>query len=152
MKECPACAILGILALALLVLLGVGVYLQHPDPNALTHETFLAQLNQTNHTILDGGHSDYSDMLSGERYVLTIDGEPVQVWEYISEGAAKRNSDRIGKDGSQIKMGFGGAAIVDWIAPPHFYRKGNIIVLYNGVDETILATLETLLGPQFAGQ
>jgi hypothetical protein len=42
--------------------------------------------------------------------------------------------------------------MVTWIAPPHFYHSGDIIVLYPGEDETVLSGLEEILGAQIAGR
>lgn len=41
--------------------------------------------------------------------------------------------------------------MVDWIAPPHFYKKGQLIVLYAGVNISVIHILEASLGSQFAG-
>ena len=34
---------------------------------------------------------------------------------------------------------------------PHFYKKGTIIVRYEGADEKIINDLEEIMGEQFAG-
>lgn len=39
-----------------------------------------------------------------------------------------------------------------WIAPPHFFRRRNLIVLYLGSDETTLLKLRGMLGDEFVGQ
>jgi hypothetical protein len=44
-----------------------------------------------------------------------------------------------------------GTSMISWIDTPHFYKAGNILVLYVGSDEAILGLLEKVLGPQFAG-
>ena len=41
---------------------------------------------------------------------------------------------------------------ISWIAPPHFFRKERVIVLYLGTDAKVLAVLTELLGAQFAGR
>ena len=41
---------------------------------------------------------------------------------------------------------------VDWIAPPHFYHTGRVIVLYVGSNADLIRLLEATLGPQFAGR
>ena len=40
---------------------------------------------------------------------------------------------------------------VDWMATPHFYRRGSLIVLYVGDDVATLQLLRDVAGPQFAG-
>lgn len=39
-----------------------------------------------------------------------------------------------------------------WVAPPHFFQEGRVLVLYAGTDQTVLSILTELLGPQFAGR
>jgi len=41
---------------------------------------------------------------------------------------------------------------VHWTDAPHFYRKDRLLVLYVGGSEQVRKALETILGPQFAGQ
>ena len=38
-----------------------------------------------------------------------------------------------------------------WIAPPHFFKSGRLIVLYIGEEPRLLQGLAHILGPQFAG-
>lgn len=70
----------------------------------------------------------------------------LQLFEYGSDAAATAESKRIRPDGSGT-----GVTIVDWIAPPHFFLKGRILVLYVGNDAALLRILQSLLGTQFAG-
>lgn len=39
-----------------------------------------------------------------------------------------------------------------WVGPPHFFRRGVILIVYIGADPGVLALLADLLGPQFAGR
>jgi hypothetical protein len=41
--------------------------------------------------------------------------------------------------------------MIDWIAPPHFYRAGRVLVLYVGEDEGITEVLTNTVGPQMTG-
>jgi len=41
--------------------------------------------------------------------------------------------------------------VVDWVAPPHFFLKGRVLVIYLGSDATIVSLLSGVLGSQFAG-
>lgn len=78
---------------------------------------------------------------------LTVGGDNVQVFRYAAEKAAAREAGRISPDGS-------GAATSTamWVGPPHFHRKGRLIVLHVGDDAAVREALASLLGPQFAGQ
>jgi hypothetical protein len=37
------------------------------------------------------------------------------------------------------------------MAPPHFFKRGRLLVLYLGTDRQILKILHAALGKQFAG-
>lgn len=81
---------------------------------------------------------------------IEINGENISVLEYDDEATARTETEIISPDG----FGFTTpdfAAQVDWIAPPHFYRSGRIIVLYVGRNQVIIDLLNSILGPQFAG-
>ena len=79
--------------------------------------------------------------------VITVNGEQVQVYEYPNDDGASADAARISPDGGSV-----GNTMVDWIAPPHFYRGGRLIVLYVGTNTPVMRILETILGPQFAGR
>ena len=69
-----------------------------------------------------------------------------QVYEYITEEQAAADAAKVKPDGSI------GTSMPHWIAPPHFFRRGNLLVLYLGSDETTLLSLRGFLGTEFAGQ
>ncbi len=87
-------------------------------------------------------------------HVVKIQGEQVQVYEYATTSDVDTQVSHISPDGSTFTvkslMGTHGTA-VDWIAPPHFYKQGRVIVLYVGKNSTIMQTLTKVLGKQFAG-
>jgi len=70
----------------------------------------------------------------------------VQVFEYPSAGAAQADARQIRPDGSGTAT-----TMVDWIAPPHFFLRGRVLVLYVGNDPPAINVLKSVLGPQFAG-
>ncbi len=78
---------------------------------------------------------------------ITVDGENVQVFEYADTEQAEAQAALVSPDGSSI-----GTTMASWIAPPHFYQAGKIIVLYVGDDTTLINLLESVMGPQFAGR
>ena len=57
----------------------------------------------------------------------------------------------IGRDGYSVPTRTGGIADVEWIATPHFYGAGRLLVLYVGDEQRTIRALDLLLGPQFAG-
>ena len=89
-------------------------------------------------------------LLSGTAWQITVNDEGVQVYEYADEAAAAVDAARISPDGDHF--GNPPTVSVNWVAPPHFYRAGRLIVLYVGRDPAVLRTLEAALGPQFAGR
>ena len=69
----------------------------------------------------------------------------------LSPAAADAEAALISPDGYSIRTATKGAE-VGWIAPPHFYKAGKLIVLYVGESEVVTVVLERVLGPQFAGR
>jgi hypothetical protein len=79
--------------------------------------------------------------------IIKVDGADVQVFEYATEQALGTEASQVSKDGSSI-----GTSMVTWMAPPHFYRSGRLLVLYVGEEDAVIDLLESVLGPQFAGR
>jgi len=42
--------------------------------------------------------------------------------------------------------------MVTWMAPPHFFKSGQMLVIYVGDDAAVLDPLKVVLGEQFAGR
>ncbi len=78
--------------------------------------------------------------------VIRVDDGEVQVFVYASEEAAQQDAAKVSPDGGTIDT-----TMVTWVAPPHFYRRGNLLVIYLGGEPTIQKALADALGPQFAG-
>jgi hypothetical protein len=68
----------------------------------------------------------------------------MQVFEYADQSAADSDAAKISPDGSIAGFSVG------WVASPHFYKVGRLIVIYLGDDATDLGTLQTTLGDPFA--
>lgn len=77
---------------------------------------------------------------------IIVNGGEVQVFEYADSELAEADAATVSKDGTTI-----GTTMITWVAPPHFYTKGRLIVLYIGNDEAVINALEAVLGLQFAG-
>lgn len=71
----------------------------------------------------------------------------MQVFEYADEEAATAEAELVAPDGGSV-----GTTMITWVATPHFFRQGRLIVLYIGDGEAALEALEAALGPQFAGR
>jgi hypothetical protein len=78
---------------------------------------------------------------------ISVNGENVQVFIYASPGAAEAEAKLISPDGGSV-----GTNMMSWMAPPHFYRKGELIALYVGREQAVVDALVAILGPQFAGR
>jgi hypothetical protein len=72
-----------------------------------------------------------------------VNKEPLQVFEFANAATAAAETRRVG-DGATTSAA--------WIAPPHFYHRGRLIVLYVGSDQSMLDVLTAVLGLPFAGQ
>jgi hypothetical protein len=81
--------------------------------------------------------------MSGASLAASAD---VQLFEYASATAAGADARQIRADGSGTAT-----TIVDWVAPPHFFLKGRVLVIYVGKDPAVVNLLTSVLGPQFAG-
>ncbi len=69
----------------------------------------------------------------------------IQSFDYASSDAASADAGQIQPNG-RIK-----SVSVDWIAPPHFFRKERVLVIYVGTDPAVVSVLRELLGPPLAG-
>jgi len=81
-----------------------------------------------------------------EGQVIRLNGHEVQVFEFPTAEAAESAVETIAPDGTSV-----GTSMVTWVATPHFYRAGKLVVLYVGEEQAVTSTLETILGPQIAG-
>jgi hypothetical protein len=65
--------------------------------------------------------------------VTNINGAAVQVFEYSTPSAADVQASRVSADGAMI-----GTSKPSWMATPHFFKNGKLIVLYVGRNQTIV--------------
>lgn len=92
------------------------------------------------------------DILQGQRKWLTInDEENISVYLYENSQKMEEDASYINEGGSSYTNG-GKNVEISWVSYPHFYKKGNIIVLYVGENQEIINTLEVIIGLQFAGK
>ena len=78
---------------------------------------------------------------------LRVNGEDIQVFEFASAEEANTIAQRISADGSSIS-----SSMVGGVAPPHFYKAGQLIVIYVGSDDGVISALQKGMGAQFAGR
>ena len=78
--------------------------------------------------------------------ILNVNGADVQIFEYASREALEIDASQVSADGGSV-----GTSMVSWMATPHFFNSGPMLVLYVGDDAEVLAALHSVLGEQFAG-
>jgi hypothetical protein len=79
----------------------------------------------------------------------------VDAFEYRTTFGAAYDASRLSADGTSLRPSFipggGQAGDLDFIAPPHWFHQGRVLVLYVAQQVDLLALLRQVLGPQFAG-
>jgi len=80
--------------------------------------------------------------VSGEAF--QAGSEAIQVFEYANESAASADASKIQPDGTIA------GSSVGWMAQPHFYHAGRLLVIYVGTDQRVLAALDSAMGQAFA--
>lgn len=76
-----------------------------------------------------------------------VAGVPVQVYQYGDEATLDADLAGIAPDASSVD-GYS----LSWPAPPHFWRRGPLLVLAVTDDEPFVDLLSVVLGPQVAGR
>ena len=77
---------------------------------------------------------------------MTYDGAVYQAFEFASSEEADTVAETVSADGSSI-----GTSMVGWVAPPHFYKTGKLIVIYVGSDSDVIDALQEAMGSRLAG-
>lgn len=83
---------------------------------------------------------------------LVISGGPLsgpaelQVYEYADPATLESDARQVTPDGNLNTV------MITWIADPHFFCTGQLIVIYLGDDGAAVGLLTELFGPQFAGR
>jgi hypothetical protein len=133
---------IGFLVLSMLLLLSACSRLPaasgSAEPTSAGYAQLVAALEASGAKVEPVGEVT-QDFFSVKGQVLKVNGEDVQVFEYASEAERQADSDQINPDGSV------GTSMILWIAPPHWFAEGKLIVLYLGEDEAMLNLLGSLL-------
>lgn len=79
--------------------------------------------------------------------IIKVYGEDAQVFQYAHETETDAQSAQVSPNGGTV-----GTTMIHWIGPPHFFKRGKLLVLYVGDNNKVLKALESALGRQFAGQ
>lgn len=79
--------------------------------------------------------------------IIQVNGADVQVFEYETAEQLEAEASQVAPDGGST-----GTTMITWMATPHFFKAGRVLVLYVGDDQAILELLKGALGAQFAGR
>lgn len=96
---------------------------------------------------IESNETVQQDFFSVEGRILIVNGVDVQVFEYKSAEAMEAEASQVAPDGGSV-----GTSMVSWMATPHFFKAGRVLVLYVGDDAAMLDLLQSALGEQFAGR
>jgi hypothetical protein len=144
----------AILIIAGFVAAALAVYFSWTSLTAPDTATAVRSLRAAGATVTEQESGGDFGFLHGAPHPLLANGENVTIFEYAAPALADLDATSISADGSTFHTGigpFGSVAVVDFIAPPHFYKTGRIIVLYVGHDAETLRLLQQVFGPPFAG-
>ena len=126
---------------------------------AYSYDNFVDDLRDSVVSVLIMGEVKVSPFLVKARNIR-VKGENVNIYEFGNKAQADEEAALINPDGfgmSRIdETGTRTASGWSTIGPPHFYKKGRLIVYYvdvsHGSDPTVRNLLESILGSQFAGR
>ena len=121
------------------------VAVSHGGP-LVDYVSLVDQLRGVGATVDPAGEIE-QPFFSVKAQVIKVNGEDVQVFEFANAPAANAVASSVAPDGGSI-----GTNMVSWIAPPHFYKAGKIIVLYVGNPGAVTVLLAKVVGAQFAGR
>lgn len=138
------------LLLLCFILSGCGSQSTGDKGSSLTYSAFMQKLHQKGITTTTTQALN-TDLFSGTAHGVTIQMEHISVFEYETNAAMQADANRISSDGSTLHNQNGSASAIDWIAPPHFYKAGRILVFYVGKSQYVISLLQSILGRPFAG-
>jgi hypothetical protein len=142
--------VIGLVALVV-VLAGAAFY---NSATALTYDGLVARLRANGASVTPQSSTSTAGFFSVGARDITVNGAALSVFEYALPLAADADARGVSMDGTTITSGFGPwhrAAAIDWLAPPHYFKDGRVIVVYIGDNAEVIAALTRVMGPQFAG-
>lgn len=78
---------------------------------------------------------------------LSVSAQRITAFAYPTAAEAAAAAASVSTDGSTV-----GTSNILWVAPPRFYRKDAVIVLYVGTDSGVISLLDRALGAPFASR
>lgn len=111
---------------------------------AISYGSLVEHLRKAGLTVETLGEVEQPFFTPAARVIRIGTTGEAQVYEYATEEAAAADAGKVNADGSI------GGSMPMWIAPPHFFRRKHLMVLYLGRDDAALASLRGFLGTEFA--
>jgi hypothetical protein len=111
------------------------------------YATLIAALTAAGATAQPGQDHPPSIPFDASSRELWVNGSAyLSVYEYPTAAAALAEASCF-HGGQKRCPGASANTIIDYLAPPHLYLAGRILVLYAGTDSTTLQLLASVLGP-----
>lgn len=155
--------LMGIVIILIVTVVGI-VFIFHRGKNLKNTDEFVKELKSRKYTIesIEDVARDRSSWFSGNQKWIKCSNIKLAVFEFNSEEEAIHEASKVSKDGFKVEAPTGTvvnsqngssclAVYLDWGDNPHFYRSGNLIVLYCGTNLKVQYDLNRILGRQFAG-
>lgn len=79
--------------------------------------------------------------------IVRVDGEPIQVFQYVDEASLLADVDGLDASASSIN-----GLPLAWPAAPHFWHKGGLLALAVTDEQDYVDLISQVLGAPFAGQ
>jgi hypothetical protein len=116
---------------------------------AVSYDSLTVALEAAGMKVEDLGENRFlfSNLFSVSGIELIASGEQVMAFEFDTAEEATEQAALVSDDGFGI-----GHKYVNWIATPHFFKNGNMIVVYDGSQSLVTTTLIEAMGEQFAGR
>jgi hypothetical protein len=137
------------------VVAALAVYVSWTSLTAPDTASVVDSLRAEGATVTERPSGTGFSFLHGTPYHLLVNEQDVWMYEYPAPALAEVDASGISVDGSTFHTGigpFGSTVVVEYGAPPHFYKTGRVIALYVGRDAETLRLLRKVVGPPFAGE
>lgn len=121
------------------------IWFQDPEEVCLDLESLIEKLRGKGLIVERTGEID-QPFFQVKGQLISVNGDTLQIFAYDDLHSANNEAALVSPDGRSV-----GNTMVQWVATPHFYQTGKLIVIYVGDDENMEQTFEEIIGFQFAG-
>lgn len=139
--------IFSLLSLLMVVMLFAACAPQGDESVAVEDLGSLSQALRTAGATIESTETIKQDFFTVDGRILKVNDVDMQVFEYKSSEAMEAEAALVAPDGGSV-----GTSMMMWMATPHFFKSGSVLVLYVGDDSATLDLLKSVLGEQFAGR